>query len=437
MDLGDLSDIFAKAKPTQLPIDVMAAQQSLARRQRLVDALTGMAFSPNPTQMVGRIAVAQSPLEAVAKTVAGGVAGYKQKGLDTEMSKIATDYNARNRAAIVEALSKASEQERANAMLSHPELPEIYAQGRKLQEKLTERGTTYGSKAMEGMSNAGKQAVAMTGNIGVGQTLQDKGEQYDPGKITIDPATGKPMEVMKDTIQTIMGPNGTVFNKNTQTGQLDAADKASKVNVGVNTNVAGPKVGAEEFYKEGSKRFHELGKQATMSLANDQALQRIEDTIKNGAQSGVGADAVTFLRNLGNTVGLSVDANKLANSEQFRAESTKLWQDLVNKYGGNRGVTAEEANKILQMVPQLSQSPQGQLQLIGMLRRINEGTRQEFAAFSDKLGTGFKDPEMQQFIKALTEGYMMPAAVGNAVQTNTNTPTAASGQRIIPWDQVR
>lgn len=434
MDLGDLTDIFAKAKPSALPLDVTAQQQSLARRQKLVDALTGMAFQQSPTQMVGRIAVQQSPLEAVAKTFAGGLSGYKQKGIDEQMTGIAKDYNERSRQAIVDALSKPSEQERTQAMLSRPDLPELYSQGRDMQKKLIERGTKYGEEAMKGMSNAGKQRVAMSGDISTGQTLMDKGEQYDPGKVTIDPNTGKPMAAMTGVIGQTVGPNGTVFNKNLQTGQLDAADKASKVSVGV--AVAGPKAGAEEFYKEGSKRFHELGKQATMSVANDKALDRLEGSIQSGAASGVGADAVTFLRNLGNTVGMQVDTNKLANSEHFRAESVKLWQDLVNKYGGNRGVTEQESAKIMQMVPQLSQSPQGQLQLIQMLRKINHGTRQEFKEFGSKLGSGFRDPEMQQFIGAMTEGYLMPAAVGGAVQQGAGQPGAGgagAGGKVKSW----
>lgn len=434
MDLGDLTDIFAKAKGTQLPLDVMAQQQQLARKQKLVDALTGAALTPSPTQMVGRIAVRQSPLEAVSKTLLGGMSGHGQKGIDDSMTSMATDYNSRSRQAIVDALSKPTEQEQADALLMSG-MPEATALGTKLKGKVADRRTAFSTEAQKGMTNAGKQQVAVTGDIGAGQAAADKAYEYNPDHVQIDPVSGKPLAAMSGTITQGVTQNGSPVNI-APSGAQSAIDKAPKTTVNTNVAIAGPKAGAEEFYKEASKRYHALGQLATASLGNDKALDRMEQTMNEGAASGVGADAVTFLSNLGNTVGVPVNTSKLANSEQFRAESVKLWQDLVNKYGGNRGVTEGEAAKIMQMVPQLSQSPQGQRQLVGMLRKINAATRAEFKSFGDQLGKGFKDPEMQQFIGAVTDGYVSPAGAGVPVQGSPAAPAApGTAPKVKSWKE--
>lgn len=433
MDLGDLSDIFAKAKPNALPLDVTAQQQALARRQKIADMLTGLAFQSSPTQMVGQVAVRQSPLEAIAKTVSGGLAGYKQKGIDDEMAKIAGDYQKRQREAIAEALSKPTEQERATAMLMRPDLPEIYAQGSAMNKKLMDRGTKYGEEALKGQSNAGKQASAMAGNIaaGAGQTLQDKGEQYDPTKITLDPLTGKPMAAMMNVIEQKVGPNGTVFNRNRQTGELNAADKAPKTTVSVSQ--AGPKAGLQEFFKGEAENLNKERAALQESKAALGTLNEMEKLDKAGMFNGFGANQIGATVKLGQQLGLTFDPNKLANMEGYRAAQTALWQNLISKMGGNRGVTKEEAEEIKQILPQVSDSPQGRARIMQIIRGAHQRNAAQHVKLSNLFGQAVKSDDPSAYINARAQFVADPnISGGQPAPAQTGVP--AGGQKIRPWN---
>lgn len=431
MDLGDLSDIFAKAKPNALPLDVMAQQQALSRRQKVADMLTGLAFQQSPTQMVGQVAVRQSPFEAIAKTVAGGLAGNKQKGIDDEMLKISQDYLTKQREAIAEALSKPSEQERATAMLSRPDLPEMYSQGRDMQKKLMERGTKYGEEALKGMSNAGKQRVAMSGDIGQGQALMDKGEQYDPTKITLDRVTGKPMAAMTNVIDQQIGPTGTVFNRNKQTGELNAADKAPKTTVSVSQ--AGPKAGLQEFFKGEAENLNKERAALQESKAALGTLNEMEKLDKAGMFNGFGANQIGATVKLGQQLSLTFDPNKLANMEGYRSAQTALWQSLISKMGGNRGVTKEEAEEIKQILPQVSDSPQGRARIMQIIRGAHQRNAAQHVKLSNLFGQAVKSDDPSAYIDARAQ-FVADPNIGGGQPAPAQAGVPAGGQKIRPWN---
>lgn len=436
MDLGDLSDIFAKAKPNALPLDVTAQQQALARRQKVADMLTGLAFQSSPTQMVGQVAVAQSPLEAIAKTFAGGLAGYKQKGIDDSMSQIAGDYQNRQREAIADALSRPSEQERATALLMRPDLPELYAQGSKMQKSLSERKTKLSEEAIKGQSNVGKQMSAMAGDAaaGAGNTLMDKGEQYDMGKFTIDPATGKPMEALRGVARQYTAPNGTIFNANTQTGYLDAADKAPKM--GVNVSQVGPKAGMQEYFKGEAEALNKERVALQESKAAMGTLDAMEKLDNAGMFNGFGANQIGATVKLGQQLGLNFDPNKLANMEGYRAAQTELWQKLISKMGGNRGVTKEEAEEIKQILPQVSDSPQGRARIVQIIRGAHQRSAQQHLQLSKMFGQAIKSEDPSAYIEARAQFAADPNVGATAVPQAQAPAGAPGGPKIIPWKQA-
>ena len=436
MDLGELSDIFAKTKASALPLDVAAQQQALARRQKVADMLTGLAFQSSPTQMVGQVAVAQSPLEAIAKTFAGGLAGYKQKGIDDSMSQIAGDYQSRQREAIADALSRPSEQERATALLMRPDMPELYAQGSKMQKSLSERKTKLSEEAIKGQSNVGKQKSAMAGDAaaGAGNTLMDKGEQYDMGKFTIDPATGKPMEALQGVARQRTAPNGTIFNENTQTGYLDAADKAPKM--GVSVSQVGPKAGMQEYFKGEAEALNKERVALQESKAAMGTLDAMEKLDNAGMFNGFGANQIGATVKFGQQLGLNFDPNKLANMEGYRAAQTELWQKLISKMGGNRGVTKEEAEEIKQILPQVSDSPQGRARIMQIIRGAHRRSAQQHLQLSKMFGQAIKSEDPSAYIEARAQFAADPNEGAVSVPQAQAPAGAPGGPKLIPWKQA-
>lgn len=398
---NDLASLFARSKAVEMPADVVAKQQGVARRQRLADMLTNMAFAPTPTQMVGPVAVRQSPFEAIARTFAGGLAGHKQKNIDTDLQGIANDYQQAQRQAIADALSKPTEREQAQAMLSRPDLPAVYEQGQNMLKELQQRQTTFGKEAMSGMTNQGKMQAAQTGSFAGGQTLQDKAQEYDPNKLQIDPTTGQPLAATKGSVGQVMSPQGSLLNKNLHTGALDSVDKATKVNVGTSAQVFAEKKGiakAIDLLSEDEKNLQES--QNMLGVLND-----MEQLDKAGMYNSTGAPQIMELVKLGQALGLNYDKDKLANAEAYRAAQVQLWQNLISKMGGNRGVTAEEAKEIKQMLPRINDSPEGRARILSILRKSHQRAVQRYKMSSEALQKGLGAEDATEFFRVRGERF--------------------------------
>lgn len=76
-----------------LPPDIQAQARALQRRQAVLDAITAQAMQSNPTQMAGRIAIRQSPLEGVARVVSAYMAGRGNKQLEKEYGELGGKYS--------------------------------------------------------------------------------------------------------------------------------------------------------------------------------------------------------------------------------------------------------------------------------------------------------------------------------------------------------
>jgi hypothetical protein len=137
----------------------------------------------------------------------------------------------------------------------------------------------------------------------------------------------------------------------------------------------GQKAGMEEIFKKTGDRVVELGKAAQVATSNLQAISELKNLESQGIYSNVTTAPTTFFTNLAQAVGVPLDQKKVAtlgNTESFNAIATDLWQGVVNKYGGNRGVTEKEAQELKKIVPQAANSPQARARMYQILESVSQ-----------------------------------------------------------------
>ena len=77
---------------------------------------------------------------------------------------------------------------------------------------------------------------------------------------------------------------------------------------------------------------------------------------------------------------LTEKIKQLANSENFNSVATEVWQNIISQLGGNRNVTAPEAERIAQIIPRLKDSPDARRELYGITDTISARAENRFKA---------------------------------------------------------
>lgn len=185
-----------------------------------------------------------------------------------------------------------------------------------------------------------------------------------------------------------------VYQANFSGGKLTdykKLDNAPRVTVDARSTVhnAGPKKGAEVIFSEAAKTVKELGDQARSAQGVRDAVTRMVSLDQQGVFSNATTGPVTFISNLMQAANLPLSekmAAKLGNTESYNAVATEAWQKLVSQYGGNRGVTKEEAEQIKTILPQTKNSPQARQQLYTILGNVAERTINQFRVSNKAFG---------------------------------------------------
>ncbi len=150
-------------------------------------------------------------------------------------------------------------------------------------------------------------------------------------------------------------------------------DNAPKVVTHTTVNQTGPKAGAQEYFKQAAKTVDELGDRARAAQDVSTGVALLANRDAQGVFSNVTSGAASFMTNLAQVAGVDVPPDQLAklgNTEVYNALSIEMWQNLVAKFGGNRGVTKEEAEQIKQILPQTRSSPQARQELYRILEHL-------------------------------------------------------------------
>jgi hypothetical protein len=222
---------------------------------------------------------------------------------------------------------------------------------------------------------------------------------------------------------------GDLYQQSPSTGGMKKLDNAPKIttHVGVNPVIQGQKAGMQEYFKNAANQVGELGKVATQAQGNLQSIAELRNLDSQGIFSNVQTGPATFLSNLGQGLGIQVDAKKLGNTEAYNALTTELWQGLVSKYGGNRGVTQQEAVEIKKMLPLAATSPQARQQMFGILENAAKRQIQQYESANQAFAKGAKmdDPEVfaNEFKGIYTPAPNQPAPV---TQPKSKTPTVSN-----------
>lgn len=419
-------------------------QENLRRRQAIAEALQTGALAPMEVSQA-------SPLAALAKL---GQAYFAKKSMDAlgqEKKDLAARMTENTRSGL-ENFFRTSEGYDAPMMAQmpgadgQPQTRRIAGDPKKaVYEALASGNPMLQAVAKSQLEQMGKGAItpeklmslatpeSVLTNPTNPRSWQPKRElkSFSPGEVILD-ASGRPYEVPQvggkpayDTITV----NGDLYQR-TPTGlkKLDNAPRIS-TNVSVSPIIKGQMAGAEAFWKSASEQVTNLGTIAQQATNNKQAISELKALDQGGIYSNVTSAPKTFLSNLAQSIGVPVDAKKLANTENFTSIATDLWQGVVSKYGGNRGVTKEEALELKKIIPQAAQSPEARQRMYSILENISNRQLQQFdnaqKAFSQAIYAD--DPRM----------FRLPAEQIYTPEPTQPSPTTETGAPMSLDDYLK
>ena len=215
--------------------------------------------------------------------------------------------------------------------------------------------------AIPGATLDSRQKAALAGKIG---GLQATPNIQTVGGVAFDANNTKagPIQLVAPGAEKLVERKGSTYQVSPTTQDYTALDKAPKISVTANVTTKGTSVLAEKLAEIAAKDFSlsaEGAQSAKRSLDSIAKLRSLGSTF-----TGPSADGAVFVSGVANSLGISVDKQKLANSQTFESESAKIWLEAVNAAGGSRGLVKEESDRIARSVPSLVHSPEGREQLI-------------------------------------------------------------------------
>lgn len=212
---------------------------------------------------------------------------------------------------------------------------------------------------------------------------------------------------------------------------------ASQVNVGTGEK------GYDKTVGEGyGKRFLNIQDESQTAQRALNALDVMEQAMDDpGFYSGIGAGTVTNLKRLGRSLGM--DADGIEDIETFNAMAKQAALDTM---GGSLGTGFSNADRdfVLDQVPNLQNTPEGNTQLIGIQRKINQ-RRQEVAQLArqyaarkgGRIDAGFDD-ELAQWSQA--NPLFPPPPAGSGANRGAGSATGRQRARnpqtgeTMEWD---
>jgi hypothetical protein len=181
------------------------------------------------------------------------------------------------------------------------------------------------------------------------------------------------------------------------TGTLQDFMRDMKKAGATNVNVGGAERGYDKTVGEGyGKRFLDIQEQSQSATRALTALDVMEQAISDpGFYSGVGAGSVQTLKRLGASLGM--DPEGISSMETFNAMSKQAALDAM---GGSLGTGFSNADRdfVIDQVPNLGNTPQGNQQLVTIQRKLNQRKQQiaslarEYAGQNEgRIDAGFDD----------------------------------------------
>lgn len=395
---------------------------ALARKMKLAEVMQAQGLQmPTGTEMAGRVAIQRSPMEYLAKVAQAYMGGKQVESLDEERKQLGGRYQADLQSGIgrfIDGISTKpgmqpeqhgnnpsayqaptgvspveAQQAKMRAVMeaigsNHPVLQQI---GMSQLTEMQKNGLTVKDLLPHATGASAKHMVTTGSTAGFEPKVELRGVQ--PGELTVgddgnirNPGTpGQPKPsgpivpqgwkhegTSEGGAHLARDPGGDLYQQ-TATG-WKKLDNAPKISVSPQTNVfpAGQKAGAEHFWKNIADQVEKYNQAATAASLQKQSLAELKNLESQGINSGVPAPAATWVQNFAQSIGVPLTEKqiaKLGNSEGFNSVATELWQNVISKSGGNRGVTKEEAMELKNITPQLANSPEARLRMYAILER--------------------------------------------------------------------
>lgn len=448
--------------------DYEAEQAALARQQQLLDAMQGQSLQPmGGTQMLGNVAIQHSPMEGIAKIAQAYAAKYGQAKLDAKRTELGQRYAGDLRSGVdrlIEGLSAAPGQ-----------IPAVNDEsgGHSGDPLSAESASTAKRNAILSAVASNHPVLRQLGGQYLSTLTKDQLSQkdilglaahYDPGSVLqfLNSGGRTPLQPKKDykvvdnqlvevggptptvagdfrttygpVAQVATGPNGPVLGQiATATGEVKFAPAAA--NVKVDTKIQptvlnkGAQAGAENFWKDVSKQVGAYAEAARAASEQRQAIAELQRLESQGVFSNNTAGAQTFMTNLAQGLGMPLSSEqqaKLGTSEGFNSVATQLWQNVISKSGGNRGVTKEEAIELKNITPQLSNSPQARMRMYAILNRAAERAIAQHANAHKNYVTALQADRMDQVDPSLFNASMPEPQAPNPVTPVGKAPSVSN-----------
>lgn len=408
-------------QPKNLETEAQGDMQSLEARKRIAELMSGIATQQLQAPTSGGIAGRLPSWAPIVQALAGGLAGMQQKSILGDQQKILQaqqEGDANTLGALMRARQFQPATEQAGPPLPGQSMPTTPASGGEFSPEYKAaliQAIASGSPRLQPFVKAELEHVNknMLGPVdlkdkatlsSIQQNPQDFSKwaakpdvQSADGQFFAIGDDGKPVHVGGQQYAEPFQLAGDLYQNAQYGGKIFKLDNAPKVTVGGQQVInAGQKAGMEAYWKNAANTVDALGQAAQSAQNNLNSLAELENLHKQGVFSNATSGIQTFAWNLAQAFDLPIDTKKLANTETYNAGITDLWQGLVAKYGGNRGVTKEEAEEIKKMLPLAASSPQAREQIFSVLKNVASRQINQYHSANRRFAKAVKmdDPEM-------------------------------------------
>lgn len=457
--------------------DLLAQQATLARRQKLLDEMTARSGSP----IVGNNWL--SRLVQAGSNVGGAAfAANQQPKQDAAVGNMQSSYGKALQLAMQDYMNKSGGMPAAPGVPEHAQNdPAMSLPGQTLEGGGPLVPETAPTAAVPGDPRAAVVA-AMSSRFPEMQALGKEGlsaltkidspEKWGAPIAGTDPATGKPAlvahsdrgntKIVQGALPEVkgvalsagaslvpstggapmiagakpgipqtgasMGMGGSAAQDYYQVhadGTVHKLDNAPKVTVGGPTVNMGnaQKFGMKELAELAAKDLAAKGTKAQGAVELVSGLNQLEALSKGGTTTGPGANGAVWLGQLATSMGIPFDKTRLTNSEAYQGLATEVWQKTVSQFGGNRGVTSQEAEQIKKITPQLTNSPEARAEMTRIMRNVAQRAVNDYKQANASFKTATETQDATKFDFG-------PTFLPNEV-ANPSVPSATPGAPIV------
>ena len=270
------------------------------------------------------------------------------------------------------------------------------------------------------MKAATNESILASGGNPIGYRPKLELKTVEPGKPLMDQGGNivNPASVQPGAAPNYQTVDGNLYGV-TQTG-MDQINKNPRINTNVSINTP-QNHGLKEYFGNANKSLEDLKGRAVGAVNTLRALNELKSMEESGIFSNVTSSPSAFATNLAQAFNMPISdemAKKLGSTESYNAAVTDLWQTLVSKYGGNRGVTKEESEQIKKILPLASNSPEGRKFIVDTLSRAANRQINDFSTANQAFAEAVQNNDVSK-LAPIMERVMVPN------QTDTRVPVEA------------